>query len=722
MAGVRSARLLIGDRKRYRGWMARSVAGDLGCPYGCMDVNGRACEFTLEHVCLECEGAEIAAARGTWREQILALRCDMQKRTQHFQLEHVVDMLEAGKWKKSAQLDSDQWLRRVTGGLIRQSADDRIDRDPRTKARARAAVAAACELMQVACRAQADSEAQIREAVRVAGIQLKVVKKWRERVLWGGPLRVSRLAEIYEGRGRAQHMLARLAREGGLDGVQLRAALQRLQNKVASLSGMVRAGTSPARSQAALEGDAEARAQVLREWMLAHLVRRWRVRRAEAHGAGQRQGENFVASLITNSAARPSSWCSLPYAPTRRETYWIAPNARIAGLDECRARAWSAVLNLGGLTALRRLVRRASREGERANLVEKQMAKRMREWLDSGEGDGDAGLRPVPSREGAVHIVIGKPSARTAKRQRVAAARAAAMRPLHLGLEGDRCGRWAVDELLDGRMVGRARHVQVKWRGADSDGEPWPVCWVRWTALTKDLKQQAESFFPEREQAAGRGKTRAPPRTGSRRSVRVADREARAVGHGAGGERFRSRSRASDSSEEETDAACDSSGEADVGRKALGQREQLRRAADKSMSGGTTAAAVNADKPAIRQTAADDGRLHKVDKLIRAVRRQGRVKVQVRWQNARTPEERSISWVPIGYLTEDLKRHAWAMMSVNAARSGSRRSSRIKQKSGQNSADVNARCQKQPSREPLHRSCKRQRVCYDENARQADLS
>ena len=79
----------------------------------------------------------------------------------------------------------------------------------------------------------------------------------------------------------------------------------------------------------------------------------------------------------------------------------------------------------------------------------------------------------------------------------------------------------------------------------------------------------------------------------------------------------------------------------------------------------------------------DDGRFHKVDRLIQTVRRQGRVRVQVRWHDARTVSERSVSWVPIGYLSDDMKERAWVMLTGRAARGVATRSSDSKQQTVQ---------------------------------------
>ena len=234
-----------------------------------------------------------------------------------------------------------------------------------------------------------------------------------------------------------------------------------------------------------MAGDAEAKLDATREWMLAHLVRRWRVRHAKEHGAGRLAGTNFVASRITSRAIGYDDWTWLPYTHTRLESHWVAPNARVAGLHESRARAWSAVLNLGGLHATRKLQRRAGQNKKRTGLVQLQQQRFMLWWLDS---QPPAPVGPI------IRINVGRPCAQIRRRRQREAARQAALRPLHRGLEGDRCNRWAIEELMDGRMVGRAKQVKVKWKGHDSDGEPWEPEWVKWTDLTKDMKQLAWQY------------------------------------------------------------------------------------------------------------------------------------------------------------------------------------------------------------------------------------
>ena len=97
------------------------------------------------------------------------------------------------------------------------------------------------------------------------------------------------------------------------------------------------------------------------------------------------------------------------------------------------------------------------------------------------------------------------------------------------------------------------------------------------------------------------------------------------------------------------------------------------------------------------------------------------MRVQVRWHDARTASERSVSWVPIGFLSDDMKARAWVMLTGKAARGAVTRSSNNKQQTVQRAAKTEVPRMKPPIRASLQRGCKRQCVCYAENARQADM-
>ena len=119
---VLCGRAQIGDARRFCGRLARRMAAELGCPFGC------GCGFTWHDVAFECKGETMVRLRAAWMEAAEAARRVLAARKPHSQWRRMQKRGsgEGGKALRHGSADEVE-LRRLVGGAVLRTGEGEVD-------------------------------------------------------------------------------------------------------------------------------------------------------------------------------------------------------------------------------------------------------------------------------------------------------------------------------------------------------------------------------------------------------------------------------------------------------------------------------------------------------------------------------------------------------------------------------------------------------------------
>lgn len=250
---VLARRAQIGDERRYTGAMARNMAASAGCPAGCKHSDGSPCLFTYDHVAFFCQHVELRPLRQRWAEKLLGLRDLLEKpgvpdksmlnalrllRPKQFPVSKNAYGAPTGDGRLACD-DEDQrrierGLRRITGGRYTAPSGRAGGAAGAAVGAAREAAAAGAILQIAARRLTSDTAQAIRDAGREQALGRKYGRRWRTRVVAGGPERIAALAHVDDVRHRVAAMIADLPTG------RWRYAVDRLKVAIAAEAAVVR--------------------------------------------------------------------------------------------------------------------------------------------------------------------------------------------------------------------------------------------------------------------------------------------------------------------------------------------------------------------------------------------------------------------------------------------------------------------------------------------------
>ena len=186
--------------------MAKNMAASAGCPAGCKRLDGSSCAFTYDHVAFFCQHVELRPLRQRWADELLGLRDLLEQPGVPDK-----DMLNALRLLRPRQFpvsknaygaptgdgclacdDDDQrrierGLRRIVGGRYTAPSGRAGGAAGAAVGAAREAAAAGAILQIAARRLTSDAAQAIRDAGREQAMVRKYGRRWRARVVAGGP-------------------------------------------------------------------------------------------------------------------------------------------------------------------------------------------------------------------------------------------------------------------------------------------------------------------------------------------------------------------------------------------------------------------------------------------------------------------------------------------------------------------------------------------------------
>ena len=210
---VLAERSCFGDGKRLRGQVRAQLREECVCPFGCVGEDGLPARFTWWHAQMRCRECSLVELRAAW-----ASDCDAAHEQLSDKLEgriHRQTQLACEEARRPAQQKRTRgggvrtrvvasgapsefvevMVRRLVGGLVRSTGDEKHDRSKDARAAARAAVISGARLQQRAVEITSDREEWLRQTVRVTHLAAKYGELWRRRVAQGGPARAAALRE-----------------------------------------------------------------------------------------------------------------------------------------------------------------------------------------------------------------------------------------------------------------------------------------------------------------------------------------------------------------------------------------------------------------------------------------------------------------------------------------------------------------------------------------------
>ena len=262
---VLCGRAQIGDARRCCGRVARRMAADMGCPFGC------GCRFAWHDVAFTCGGAPLVRLREEWVAEAKEAARVLAARRPHSQMRQVLrrGVDGAGTELRHGAADEVE-LRRLVGGAVLNTGEREVDGCSRVRAAVGRMVRAGLELQAAGREATADFERRVREEARRQAKARAFAVRWREAARRGGPRRVAEMREVARAQGEAEADLAALEARAGVVGVQ---ALERWEALGVACAGL-RVQARQIRSISS--------ACALREWRWLAGLRRWRWRAAFA--------------------------------------------------------------------------------------------------------------------------------------------------------------------------------------------------------------------------------------------------------------------------------------------------------------------------------------------------------------------------------------------------------------------------------------------------------
>ena len=277
---VMCGRCQLGDPRRYHSQVARQMAKEHGCPFGC------GCKFTWHDVAFTCGGAPIVRARAAWRAKVEHAKVALERGSQHWAWAKLLRRLEAaaqpGGVGRPSELrhgeEAEVQMRRLVGGAVASQGEDGAG----VKKRVTLAVRAGLELQEEASKAAADFEGNVRLEVQRCAQVRPLAARWLHAVLHGGPRRAARLREAACARQEAEDALGEI--EDGTAAEELaRVDMSNEEFGVELLKQWQVLGEVAAEEQeAARETRAMSKASAMREWRWLAMLRRWRWRAAAA--------------------------------------------------------------------------------------------------------------------------------------------------------------------------------------------------------------------------------------------------------------------------------------------------------------------------------------------------------------------------------------------------------------------------------------------------------
>ena len=286
---VLCGRAQIGDARRFCGRLARRMAAELGCPFGC------GCGFTWHDVAFECKGETMVRLRAAWMEAAEAARRVLAARKPHSQWRRMQKRGsgEGGKALRHGSADEVE-LRRLVGGAVLRTGEGEVDGSTAVRTAVGRTVRAGLELQAAGRAATASFEWLVRKEVRRHAVARRFATRWREVTRHGGPRRVAALREATIVRDEAEAALARLEEEGWLmTGLQCETGGLLSLEHWASLGEVWKEIWERARSTRSISA-----ACALREWRWLAGLRlwRWHVSRGGSanRGVGSRVGHRRV--------------------------------------------------------------------------------------------------------------------------------------------------------------------------------------------------------------------------------------------------------------------------------------------------------------------------------------------------------------------------------------------------------------------------------------------
>ena len=465
---VLSARVQVGDPRRYRGRLSGERVRQLGCPFGCTDGAGGSVLFSWAHVQFACTGQCVQVARRVWQRDVhaaaaylmdsgcgrfagaagvnAAAGADARKKgwmsTQWVELRAQIDAACSGRERTSwgpvvAKPGSaaDGRMRRAVGGCVKGSGDKHMDGNQLMLQAVAAAVKSGLRVQEEGKRATEVWERELREELaRMAKVK-DAARRWRLQVVRGGPWRARGLREAAEALEMAEVLRRRRHASGAWS------TAQRAESKAAAMAAAAEMRHIARARRPASEGAA------LAQWKWLAMLRTWRLRVARA-----------------SRSAVDGEWRVRQY-PLRWQVHTPAAHLRVLAAaleaEQVAARTRAAGVRPAPCPRLRPRVMEVAREA-------------------GGEGGVTEGLaaRAAAARR-AFQCGGGRRRREALKGEEVQA-----------GRRGDKRGRWALEELLEVRRVrgrGRGLEVHVRWSGGDATGRPWEDSWVGVTWLTHDL-------------------------------------------------------------------------------------------------------------------------------------------------------------------------------------------------------------------------------------------
>ena len=278
---VLSRRCQFGDIRKHVGRLRHLMLGVASCPFGCVDDKGTTLQFTWDHVQFRCQNSEIQEAQTLWSTKLhKAIRVLDEEGTPHTQAhevyrrvtaglkQHIPGAPKASPWNKQTEITA----RRFVGGLIRGTADHRLNKSKQLRSVLAEATTAGTQVQQIALKITREFEEELLATSADLRKISKFAKHWLKVTQESGPARVAALRGVHDSNDRViariltlrdQHSTNHRVHQAlQMDGYKLRIALTGT-----NLESIRR--TWPRR-----------REEAYRDWRHLALLTRWRLRAA----------------------------------------------------------------------------------------------------------------------------------------------------------------------------------------------------------------------------------------------------------------------------------------------------------------------------------------------------------------------------------------------------------------------------------------------------------
>ena len=565
---VLADRCMLADKRTFRGVDSSLLAAQTGCPLNCKTAEGKPVPFTWSHACFACRGTALTAKRETYMGCVAGL-CERVRGYGNGGYEAECVLRELRRLHKPGCKDTEPFTgltfggdlqlrraRRFVGRLFAGTLDPSVDKNPETIARARCAAAAGAELVRVAVAESRALRESVADEAKVMAATRRWGRRWRLRVIAGGPRRCAELRELLNAAAVAEREIDRQGEMGEICAADASSMRKRLRRELVAGGSEIRDRSDRARADF-LSGDTTARIAIARDWMMVAVIRRWRWRRLRATLDDRAQRRDVRQLVKTQEWPMADSLLEgvlgVGCAAGARMPQWrvggcVVDGARWAGAWEMARAARRAFDTAGGRKLLRRGPAQLSSACQRQKAVDAQLASDMETYRSTGTCNGVPRTTVFdPAASGTILVsCIGVRSRVAVRAKRAAAYRAELMAGVLAGVEGDDADRWAVRRVLEVAREGARRMALVEWEG------PYPDEWIRVSSLTADL----------RKEAAALDKAKFPPRPARVHKV-GARRSARATGVAAPHPRGESDSSAVEESEGERESVSEGESESE---------------------------------------------------------------------------------------------------------------------------------------------------------------